>query len=176
MAHGNELLAGVERMNKFIAAGGFIPDDEARIPLERIRPIDENEVLVCSKCSGTGRFHSRTSTFVGKCFACDGTGRVKQKEKIAVVADKLKVIFDRELAEGKKKPTLRFQQFTAKLAPLGGKNPGAIYLSSADGVDYLGMIKAGQYAPTPQATEEQRKAIVATMADPMPLKCHSKRR
>lgn len=107
----------------------------------------------------------------------------------AVVVDRLMVAFNAAVAARLKHPKMRFDGFVASLAPVTGKNAGAVYLKSTpvkvgrlearlargltghDGVEqeagvYLGKIVAGKLHTSRECTPAQRDAIVAAMADP----------
>jgi Family of unknown function (DUF6011) len=84
----------------------------------------------------------------------------------AVATDKLMAAFDAAVAKGVKRPKMRFETFTASLAPATGKNPGAVYLK-ADGDLYLGKIVAGRFHASRDASEEAQAAVVEAMADPL---------
>lgn len=74
--------------------------------------------------------------------------------------------FGKATDAGLKKPRLRFEGFTAKLAPANGRNAGAIYVT-APGDDYLGKIAGGKFYRSRDCGDEAEAMIVATMADPL---------
>lgn len=62
-------------------------------------------------------------------------------------------------------PKLRLAGFIFSLAPLNGKNAGAIYVKSDDGV-YLGKVVEGRFTRSRDCTDELEQGIVAAAADP----------
>ncbi len=62
-------------------------------------------------------------------------------------------------------PKLRLAGFIFSLAPLHGKNAGAIYVKSDDGV-YLGKVVEGRFTRSRDCTDELEQGIVAAAADP----------
>lgn len=81
---------------------------------------------------------------------------------------KLAAAFAAALEKGLQKPILRFEGFSASLAPSYGRNAGAIYLKNGD--TYLGKVVGGQFTPA-YAVADQQAAITAKvqaiMADPV---------
>lgn len=68
---------------------------------------------------------------------------------------------------GLKTPFLITKGFKFKRAPMGGKNPGAIYVTTTQGGTYLGKIIGNELLPVRECSDEQRDAIVAVCVDPM---------
>ena len=64
-------------------------------------------------------------------------------EAPTVNTDKLHECFNKALEAGLKKPKLRFDGFQASLAPVTGRNAGAIYIKN--NADYLGKIQNGKF-------------------------------
>jgi hypothetical protein len=75
--------------------------------------------------------------------------------------------FDKAKSAGLKRPKMRFEHFTASLAPDTGRNPGAIYLKAKSNGEYLGMIAEGRFKPAFTCTDGAREAVMAAMADPL---------
>lgn len=122
----------------------------------------------CAKCSGSGKFVAYTGRVVGDCFTCKGSGKRLARPQIAQTVqnvDKLMDAFDKASAAGLKRPAMRFEGWTASLAPATGKNPGAVYCK-ADYL-YLGKIVAGQFYVSRDCASATRAIILSTMADPL---------
>ncbi len=93
-----------------------------------------------------------------------------QQAPVVLELDKLKTALDTAASNGLKKPKLRFDGFAVSVAPLTGKNPGALYIKGEQYGDYLGKIVNGKLLLTREA-EEQYPTIAATItqaiADPV---------
>jgi hypothetical protein len=83
-----------------------------------------------------------------------------------VSADKLMGAFDAAVAKGLKRPVMRFDGFSASLAPATGKNAGAVYLKGFDG-EYWGKIAGGRFQASRECSREASEAVQAAMADPL---------
>lgn len=97
--------------------------------------------------------------------ACERNVRAPKTSAPTVSTDKLMAAFDAATSSGLKRPKLRFDGFQASLAPMTGKNPGAVYLK--DGEIYLGKIAGGKFMASRDASSDQIAVIIATMADPL---------
>lgn len=131
----------------------------------------------CVKCAGSGRFVSYAGRDCGPCFACKGTGDAMAARTGASVAnvDKLMSAFEKASQAGLKRPAMRFEGWTASLAPASGKNPGAVYCKARHRLDgsetnagvYLGKIVAGEFFASRECDAAHKGSIVSTMADPL---------
>jgi hypothetical protein len=83
----------------------------------------------------------------------------------AVTTDRLMAAFGAAKASGLKRPKMRFDGFTASLAPETSKNAGAVYLKT--GEVYLGKIAGGKFQASRDCDAAKREAIVEAMADPL---------
>lgn len=118
------------------------------------------------------KYGSLTDRQLAACDRCIEGRKAKQAqhaERVAtapvVATDKLMASFDAALASGLKRPKMRFEGFTASLAPANSSNAGAVYLK--DGGRYLGKIAAGKFQASRDCHSATASAIVTTMADPM---------
>jgi hypothetical protein len=72
--------------------------------------------------------------------------------------------FSRAVASGLKRPKMYLGDFVFKLAPEGGRNAGAIYVTEEG--EYLGKIADGKFVASRECTDAQKAAIVEVCADP----------
>lgn len=134
------------------AATGF---EFASSILEAIKKYgDLTEKQFASVCSATEKARLRNEA--------------KAAPKPMLDMSKLAAAFEAARVKGLKKPILRFEGFTASLAPSAGRNAGAIYLK--DGSTYLGKIVGGQFTPSYSAADAAKDIVAkvqAVMADPV---------
>lgn len=118
----------------------------------RFGSLTERQLAACERC-----IEKRNASRVA------AVARVEQAP--VVQTDKLMAFFDKALASALKAPKLRFELFTASLPKANSANRASVYLK--DGSTYLGKIVKGRFFASREATPEQCKAIVETMADPL---------
>jgi len=83
----------------------------------------------------------------------------------AVIVDKLMAAFETAASNGVKKPVMRFEHFTASLAPKSGRNPGAIYIK-VDGT-YVGKIQNGELHANSACPDDTLANVREAMHDPL---------
>ncbi len=76
---------------------------------------------------------------------------------------KLEILFAEAVQAGYAKPTLRTKNFIYRQAPLSGKNPGSVYITS--GGEYIGRIFEGKLLAKFMGPD-LLKQIVETMNSP----------
>jgi hypothetical protein len=72
--------------------------------------------------------------------------------------------FANAVGNGLKRPKMYLGDFLFKLAPAGGRNAGAIYVTEEG--EYLGKIADGAFHAARDCTDAQKAAILAVCADP----------
>ncbi len=82
-----------------------------------------------------------------------------------VSAPLLMQAFDNARSNGAKRMQMRFEKFTASLAPSNGVNAGAVYIKDAAGT-YCGKIRNGTFMPTNECTLSVEE-INAVLVDPV---------
>jgi hypothetical protein len=65
-----------------------------------------------------------------------------------------------------KAPKLRLGEFFITLAPMHGRNAGALYVKRTTDREYLGKIAGGQFSKSFVCTPAEQAAVVETCADP----------
>ena len=74
--------------------------------------------------------------------------------------------FDVALSNGLKRPKVRLPGFIISLAPASGANAGSLYVKDSDNV-YLGKITDGKFFESSDCDNEQTKAMVEVLEDPL---------
>jgi hypothetical protein len=69
-------------------------------------------------------------------------------------------------SKGTKSPVLRLGEFRVKPAKATSANPGALYVMSRDGEQYLGKVLGGKFLKTRECAPEREAAVVEVCKDP----------
>jgi hypothetical protein len=151
-------LANPEACNWLAAAAarGFEWAQDVNAKLDQYGSLTEGQLAAADRLMARDRERAAERASAAKI-------RVESAPVVAV--DRMMAAFDAALGKGIKRPTMRFEAFTASLAPATGKNPGAVYLK--DGEAYLGKIAGGKFLASRDASEAQKAAILTAMADPL---------
>lgn len=95
------------------------------------------------------------------------TGAVARADAAPQVSvDALLASFAAATASGLKRPKIRLAGVELSLAPVGGKNPGAVY-ATAPGGEYLGKVAGGKFHASRECGPEAQAAVVAALIDPL---------
>lgn len=126
----------------------------------------------CAKCSGSGKFIGRNGRELGECFACKGAGKTRTRAAIEAAGvlvndDALRATFDKLLASGLKRVKLRMQGFEVKPAKVGGKHPGALYVTQDRGGVYLGKVINGRFDSASACNAATAEKVAALVSDPL---------
>lgn len=109
---------------------------------------------------------------VDRCIARETERKAAQIAKTttarAINTGRIEEVFQNAHNAQLKRPVLRVGELTLTLAPPGGKNPGAIYVTRAGDV-YLGKVKDGVYSPSRDATAADLTLVEETGRDPLAL-------
>ena len=70
-------------------------------------------------------------------------------------------------SKGLKTPKYRANGLVLSMAPMTGKNPGAIYVKTEDAPVYLGKVLGATFYPTRECTDEHKQALNAIAANPL---------
>jgi hypothetical protein len=74
--------------------------------------------------------------------------------------------FGKAMENGLKRPKLIVAGIKFSLAPLSGRNAGAIYVKAVEADQYLGKIVDDKYLPTREVSQEQVAQVVLIAAHP----------
>lgn len=119
-----------------------------------------------------------------KCVERDQTRQINAAFAPVIDTTKLEGAFKKAIASKLKRPKLRFDGFEASLAPLNGKNAGAIYLKGQKKKTYngptvwgsnlpqsedvyFGKVQGGKFFASGDCGEDQKAKIVEILADPL---------
>ena len=69
--------------------------------------------------------------------------------------------------KGLKTPKYRADGLVLSMAPMTGRNPGAIYVKDADTYDYLGKVVKATFYPTRECKEHHKDALYAIAENPL---------
>jgi len=108
---------------------------------------------------------------VRKCMAQDAERAVQRAAQVAaaptVNTEALFAAFAKATEGGLKRPKMNFDGFVVSMAPVTGKNAGALYVKrpGEDG-EYLGKIVGGKFLSTRECSDEVRAEVIKLIEDP----------
>jgi hypothetical protein len=101
---------------------------------------------------------------VRKCINAKADAKKRAETAQSVDVSAIQDAFNRALSSGVKRPRLRLDTFTFSLAPLTGKNSGALYVK--EGEQYLGKVLAGKFLRVRDCDDRTEKRVVDCAVDP----------
>lgn len=119
-----------------------------------------------------GRLTDNQRLAVQRCMEREATREAAKVERVTnaptLDVGKIEEAFARAKTAGLSRPFLLLDCFKFTLAPMTGRNAGAVYVKTlADaGSVYLGKIGAGRFFRSGDCTDDQEARIIAACADP----------